>query len=280
MKVALMILTISVIGIGVPKHYISTNNISVGDTFTYAIELPSDIVASLAPTFNGFEIIESLIDRRPTSTVHQFKLQVFSLESQMIPSVALTEINGLEPTILAPIYFNLVSLLTPTSNQLNDISPVYEIWYVNGYLLTILLSILVIAGMAYIAWKKKRQRNQIVMKQKPVPPIDVALDKINELKRQLTADPRVIKAGYFRLTEIFCTYLTNQTKINVLDATTVEMSRLLKSSKDLPLDVIEMILSIAKRMDHYKFSQSPELTMPNIDRTINQIIELIKRVEK
>jgi hypothetical protein len=280
MKVIVILLMASFLGVGVPRHYVSTTNISVGDTFTYTIELPSNIVASIAPSLNGLEIIESMIDRRPTATAHQFKVQVFSVESLMIPTVSLTEINGLAPMDLDPIFFNLVSLLTPTVNELNDISPVFNIWHVNWVLLTILLTVVMIGIMAVVAWKKKQALRLAIADEIKEPPIHIALRSIQGLKQQLSNDPMVIKKSYFQLTEIFCTYISDQTGMNVLDATTVEMGRLLNKSKRLPSEITTMILSISQRMDHYKFSQNPELNMPNIDNTINQVIEIIKKVDQ
>jgi len=280
MKVIVMVLMASFLGVGVPRHYVSTTNISVGDTFTYTIELPSDIVASIEPSFNGLEIIESTIDRRPTATAHQFKVQVFSVESLIIPTVSLTEMNGLAPMDLAPIFFNLVSVLSATANELNDISPVFNIWHVNWVLLTVALTVIVIGIMAVMAWKKKRAIRLAISDEIKEPPMSIALKNIQSLKQQLSNDPMVIKKSYFQLTEIFCTYISDRTSINVLDATTVEMSRLLNKSKRLPSEITEMILSISQRMDHYKFSQNPELNMPNIDNTINQVIEVIKKVDQ
>lgn len=242
--------------------------------------MPSDIVASIEPSFNGLEIIESTIDRRPTATAHQFKVQVFSVESLKIPTVSLTEINGLAPMDLGPIFFNLVSVLSATANELNDISPVFNIWHVNWVFLTIALTVIVIGIMAVLAWKKKQAMRLAILEETKDPPIRIALKNIEDLKQQLTNDPMVIKKSYFHLTEIFCTYISDQTKINVLDATTVEMSRLLKKSKRLPSELTEVILSISQQMDHYKFSQNPELIMPNIDNTIKQVIEAIKKVNR
>ena len=116
----------------VPMHYVSTTNVSVGDTLTYTIELPSQLVASIQPSLNGLEVVSSLIDRRPTANVHQFELQLFSIENVMIPTVSLTEINGVAPIELSPIYFNLVSLLPITANQYN----ITSLWTVVCQLVT------------------------------------------------------------------------------------------------------------------------------------------------
>ena len=54
------------------------------------------------------------------------------------------------------------------------------------------------------------------------------MKRLNDLNEQLLNDPQVVKKGYFELTEIICRYLTDICDINFLDATTVEMQRLLK----------------------------------------------------
>ena len=189
----------SFITFGLPKHYVSTSNISVGDTFMYTIELPSELVASIEPSFNGLEIIDSTIDRRPTATAHQFQVQVFFVDALMIPTVSLTAINGLEPMELEPIYFNLVSLLSATANKLNDIAPVFGIWYVNWLVLTVIITLLVIGGMTYLAWKRKQEMKQAILEEQQDPPIIIALRSIKELKNKLSNDPLTIKKGVFSI---------------------------------------------------------------------------------
>ncbi len=262
-----------------PMHHVSSNTVSIGDVVTYTIELPVTMIESLEPTFNGLEIIESGIDRRVTSNAHQFKLQVFSVDELMIPTLSLTEINGFEPLALPPIYFNLVSLLSPTKNQLNDIEPILGLFYINWVVVAIALTIVMICAIAFYTWRKKKQTKMIAHRIKQDPPIVIAMNEINKLKKHLSNDPDRIKQGYFKLTEIFCTYLTQTTTLNVLDATTVEMHRLLKKSKTISPDMIQSIINVAKEMDHYKFSKAPELNISNIESIIGKIVALIKGVK-
>ena len=195
----------------------------------------------------------------------------------MIPTVSLTEINGVAPIELSPIYFNLVSLLPITANQYNDIAPVFGLWYVNWLLVMIILSLLAIIAMAIIMWKKKKyDENDGVIQQETDPPIVIAMNRIDGVKKTLNNDPAHIKQCYFELTEIFCTYITDETKINVLDATTVEMNRLLKQAKSLSSDRVMSIINASKEMDHHKFSQTPDLSRKTIDSIIQQLVSIMK----
>lgn len=279
MKVLVLWWMLTVMGMGIPMHYVSTYNVSVGDTFTYTVELPAFAMLSIQPTLNGLELIDDRIDERPTATVYQYKLQVFSIENAMIPTLSITEINGVPPVELSPIYLNIVSLLTPTTNQLHDIAPIYSLLYINWVWVSVLLTLLGIAMMAVVAWRKKvANANQRAMRTPKISPRTVALTQMDALKRQLETNPERIKHGYFELTEILCRFLTDETNINVLDATTVEMHRLLKQSQGVSNKHSEQVIAVSHDMDHYKFSKNPELDMAKIQTTMGEITRLIKDI--
>ena len=275
------LITVSLLMHALPVHYVSSTTVSVGDTVTYTIEVPVTMIESLQPTFNGLEVTEPIMERRPTSNAHQFKLQVFSVDNVMIPTMSITDVNGFEPLDLPPIYFNLVSLLSPTMNQINDIDPLFSLVYINWIIVVAALTMAIVLGIGVYTWRNRQKAKIMVAhEEKRQPPIVIAMNDINQLKQQLTNDPEKIKEGYFKLTEIFCRYITHTTTINVLDATTVEMHRLLKHSKRVSPNMVQGIINVSKEMDHYKFSPSPELNKASIETVIEKVVALIRGAQQ
>ena len=90
---------------------------------------------------------------------------------------------------------------------------------------------------------------------------------------------KIIKASYFKLTEILFNYLTVKIQLNLLESTTVEVQRLFQLKKPLKINVANEIIQVSKEMDHYKFSQNPSYKIDNIKNTIKGISTIIKGIE-
>ena len=146
-------------------------------------------------------------------------------------------------------------------------------------ILTILIVIFVVCAFMLGYWRKK---NLVMVSQsnQPIePPHKVAQKQLNALLKSLTNDPKIIKASYFKLTEILFSYLTVKIQLNLLESTTVEVQRLFQLKKPLKSDVANEIIQVSKEMDHYKFSQNPSYKIDNIKNTIKGISTIIKGIE-
>ena len=275
--IALIISTNMIISL--PKHFVSTNNVSVGEKFSYTIALPIDSEVEIQPELSQFDVINTTIVENEDERQYQYELQLFTIENLIIPTLSITEINDIPPVILNPIFLSLKSTLTPTANELNDIAPLFNIFHINLIVLwVILLFIAIISALLYSKFKRKKQIS--IQQAISEPPIKIALKEIDQLKNSLSHDQLIIKNGYFKLTEIFCNFITDETNINVLDATTVEMKRLMKSSSRINNDSAKNIIKLSEKMDHYKFSPNPILDKPIIDQIIQEAIELIKGISR
>jgi hypothetical protein len=276
----LVILTMTTIGF--PKHYVSTTNITVGETIQYFIDFPPNIDVTIQlPTINGFEMLEQSVEKRSTVNSHRFTLQAFSIDNMAIPSMSFTMINGLDPIELPPIYFTVTSLLSPTMNQLNDIAPLISLFQINWMFIVLGLFLVTCIALGIYSWRRKQQEiHQLAVIDKREPPIDYALKRLKILENSLSSEQALIKQGYFELTEIFFTYITDSTQINVIDATTVEMQRLFNQKKPFKVDDSTQILTIAREIDHYKFSENPAFNINRLKETIQQIKLLIKKVDQ
>ncbi len=279
MKIFLTLLLFSHILLGLPKHYVSTSNITVGETFTYTIAIPSESSVTINPTLDNFNLINSSIEEDENERRYNYELQAFTIEELIIPTVSITEINDIPPVVLDPIFLMLETTLTSTANQLNDIAPLFSIFHINLlylWIFLLILGIIVIAVISVVRKKKQQLYEQSLVKD---PPIKIALKEISELKKSLTNDPQTIKQGYFKLTEIVCKFITAQTELNVLDATTIEMKRMLKTSQINTANT-STIINLSEKMDHFKFSESPVFQRNEIDQTILQAVDLLKGLSK
>ncbi len=275
--IALIISTNMIVSL--PKHFVSTNNVSVGEKFSYTVALPIDSEVEINPQLSQFDVINTTIIENESERQYQYELQLFTIEDLIIPTLSITEINDIPPVILGPIFLSLKSTLTPTANELNDIAPLFSIFHINLILLwVLLLFIAIISALLYSKFKRKKQIS--IQQAVSEPPLKIALKEIDQLKHSLSHDQLIIKNGYFILTEIFCNFITEETNINVLDATTVEMRRLMKNSSKINNDMAKNIIKLSEKMDHFKFSQNPALEKPNIDQTIQEAIELIKGISR
>ena len=147
------------IGFAMPVHYVSTSSITVGEKFTYTVELPVEIAESIQPTFATFEVVKSNRILTPTSTVFEYTLQTFEIDSLKIPTQTIYSINGYPPVELMPITLQLKTMLTATTNQLNDIAAILSLWYINWIIVGIVLLIIVITAGVIFRWVQQKNNS-------------------------------------------------------------------------------------------------------------------------
>jgi hypothetical protein len=279
--IAALFLIFNISLMSLPRHSVSSTNVSVGDTVIYTIKFPPNTLIDFnLPTINGLERINRTIEKNPDYDAYNYYLQVFSVDNVMIPTVSIHSINGIAPIDLPPLFFTIQSLISPTMNQLNDIAPLLSVFHIGwGMALITLIIIFIVCALLLSYWRKK---NAVMATQpnKPTePPHKVAQKQLNALLKSLTNDPHAIKASYFKLTEILFNYLTVKIQLNLLESTTVEVQRLFQLKKPLPIDLAKDVIRVSKEMDHYKFSQNPSYKIDNIKKTIKDISTIIKGIE-
>ena len=127
--IAALFLILNISLMSLPRHSVSTTNVSVGDTVIYTIKFPPNTLIDFnLPTINGLEQINQTIEKQPDYDAYNYYLQVFSVDNIMIPTVSIHSINGVAPIDLPPLFFTIQSLISPTMNQLNDIAPLLSIF--------------------------------------------------------------------------------------------------------------------------------------------------------
>ena len=72
--------------ISLPKHFVSTNNVSVGEKFSYTIALPIDSEVEIQPELSQFDVINTTIIENEDERQYQYELQLFTIENLIIPT--------------------------------------------------------------------------------------------------------------------------------------------------------------------------------------------------
>lgn len=268
------IIVISSLLIAMPSHYISSTNLTIGEPIKYTIELPTTLTKNIQPTLDQFEVVQSTIDKRSTATVFEYILRTFDTEITQIPSQSIIAINGYPPIHLNAIPIQIISTLTPTQNQYNDIAQIYELQYINWIMVFVIAAIAIILAGFYI-WKRRQTSVGTEIEVVKEPPLKIALKALKAVEQAMADNEAVIKKSYFDLTEIFCTYLTDELNINVLDATTIEMKVMLKDEKLIDTKKIQKIIEVSEIIDHYKFSNNPTFDLATCKSNLQQIKKIM-----
>ena len=261
--------------LALPAHTVSTQNIAIGTPFTYSIAVPINFPYQLTPSFGVFEHIKTTVKEQRHAKIFHFRLQTFTLDSTVIPTQSIVGANGVPPSILRPIPLQVRSILT--SNQMNDISPVMNMLYIPWFLVGMGVGCIACILLGVYGWRYYKQRMQ---KHTELPIVEHpgkrAMAALKALNRSVTNDPTVIHNGYIELTEIMCQFISNMTDINVVDATTTEMKQALKNVPKLTTDQYQNVIQLADEMDHYKFSENPELKKESIQQSIQKVVGIVK----
>lgn len=141
-----------------------------------------------------------------------------------------------------------------------DILPDWITDYWGWYLLAI---ILIAGGVAGYLLVTKKGRAVILPAKKPVPPYELAMRQLNELKEQHLCENGQEREFYTRLTEILRDYLARRFGINAMEMTSSQIVSVLESNAEtkLPNRYMKQILEIA---DFVKFAKVRPLPDDNV----------------
>lgn len=141
-----------------------------------------------------------------------------------------------------------------------DFLPDWITDYWGWYLLAIML---IAGGVAGYLLVTKKGRAAILPAKKPVPPYELAMRQLNELKEQHLCENGQEREFYTRLTEILRDYLARRFGINAMEMTSSQIVSVLESNAEtkLPNRYMKQILEIA---DFVKFAKVRPLPDDNV----------------
>lgn len=175
-------------------------------------------------------------------------------------------------------------------SKMEDINPIagameFETkWYdflpdwITDYWQWILAALLVIVGgiCAYLILTKKVDV-PLIPKKKPIPPYQLAIMRLNELREQNVWQNGREKEYYTRLIDILRDYLQGRFGINAMEMTSQQITRVLHDNETtrMPNQRMKQILEIA---DFVKFAKVRPMPDDNL-RSLNEAVQFVEETK-
>ena len=277
------------------KTYVSTTTITIGDKFSYNVEIlynPDVLLDDVDPAggLDAFEIKDyNIIGPKRKSFFSKrmvkefiYTLSTFTTGDYTIPSLELsfTDFNGEKKTIKSGGIKITVLSVKPSENDkddIRDIKPVikarYPVWYY--WVLLGIVLLLAGAGVGYYMYRAKKIPD-FLRKQPAVvePPHVIAFRKLKELENSDLLEKGQIKTYYIILSEIIKSYLESYFGIPLLDKTTYEVYYSLREV-EIDKKVIVEIREFLEDCDLVKFAKY----IPDVKEIAKNYETAVKLVE-
>lgn len=147
--------------------------------------------------------------------------------------------------------------------------------YIPLWIFWVLAAIAVLAG-AYVAYIKLRRHHEKVIEEaaKPLPPYELAIGRLSQLRNSNIANMGHEKQFYTELTEILRQYLHGRFGINAMEMTSGQIIKALRSNPEtrLPAERVNDVLRIA---DFVKFAKERPLAEDN-NRAMMRATEFVE----
>lgn len=147
--------------------------------------------------------------------------------------------------------------------------------YIPLWTLVLLIAIIVIVSTIFIIMATRKHKETIAIQaQKPLPPYELAMVRLEELRRSGKAIPGQEKAFYTELTEILRQYLRGRFGINAMEMTSGQIVRALRSNPEtrIPSEQVNAVLQVA---DFVKFAKEKPLADDN-QRALQRATEFVE----
>jgi len=270
---------------------IDTTLIRIGEEIQYTIEVEADSTALVlfpeGQSFGPLEVIESYkVDTSFAAAkmrlikkygLTQFDSGTYKLPSQRVmiddrgfnTDSSLIEVRDIPVDTLKQKMFNIKPAIE-VEGPSRDFT----------WLLYILLPIIVLGGIAYLIFRRKKLKEE---RERQLPPYEEAMVALQQLDASEFLNENKSKAYYSSLTEIVKRYLDREVDSTALESTSDEVIERLQLHKDagsfdFDHDTIQKLAAIFKRADLVKFAKMrQEMGQARSDRSsIEEIINETK----
>lgn len=147
--------------------------------------------------------------------------------------------------------------------------------WITDYWYIYLMALIIIAGgiAAYLLLTKKG-RSVILPAKKPIPPYELALQQLNELRERHLCENGQEKEFYTRLTEILRDYLERRFGINAMEMTSTQIVSTLSDNEQTrqPNRYMKQVLEVA---DFVKFAKVRPLPDDNV-KSFNSALQFVE----
>ena len=164
-----------------------------------------------------------------------------------------TAFSGIVTLKVIPVDVDSLETINPLAAVAEPRTRWYD--YVPVWVPWILLGLAVAALCTALVWYFRRRKEVIIVRrQKPVPPYELAMQRLNALAEQKLAENGHEKAYYTELVDILREYLAGRFGINAMEMTSPQIVKALRANAETRMSAEEMkpVLEIA---DFVKFAK-------------------------
>ena len=256
---------------------ISPDSVSIGDRFTYTIEIEKDIAQGIFfPMFGGEDTAYELIEEPSIDTLSRegrklklrksYRLAAFQEGRHMIvPQVIYADKNIIDTLSGEDTLEFLVTtfVIDSTSHSIFDIKPQMDMPFkfgeVSGYVKWMFLALLIVALLLYVAYRVLRHYGKslhdIFHTTPPLPPHEVARMALERLYVQRLWQAEKHKLYYSTLTDILRTYIDGRFGVGAMEMTSDEIIEAMRKI-DLPQKNAMDLTEILRSADLVKFAKA------------------------
>jgi hypothetical protein len=273
------------------RSKVDTTSILIGNPvhFSFEMELPANTKINFPAwndsLFNGLTLLEigkvdtiRMEGKSDLKLTQTLTLTAFDSGDFSIPPITLF-INGDSTKPLFTEPYQIKSTFPPVAldKEIKDIKPPIEPafdWVFWTLIALGILAALVIAWLAFQIFQKKQNPFAKIFEEKPLPPHEKALKKLEELKQKKLWQNGMEKQYHVELSEIVREYIEGRFKVQALEQVTdqtLEEMKFLVSP-----EVLTMLKQILSLSDLVKFARQQASQGEN-ELSLNNAFELVKR---
>lgn len=294
LSVTLLIAAPSLFAAGTLKQSLDSAYIMMGRTTTLNIEMLADgpLKGHLTLQPKAYPPEVEIADEGMTDTTsignnryelrRRITLQSFDSGTYTLPPVLW--IDGKDTIKSSVLALKVIPVPVDTLTDIHDYADVAEPdsrwtdsmpdWIVNwGW--WVLLALIIISGGVWAWWKYGRKRPQtIVAPEKQIPPYELAVMRLNELRQEHLCENGREREFYTRLTEILRQYLHSRFGINAMEMTTHQIMSAIRRNEQTRMQesLMDRVLEMA---DFVKFAKARPLPDDNV-RTFNSAMQFVE----
>ncbi len=231
--------------------------------------------------FHGIDVVasDSSAVRNDDRTLYNFDftIQAFDPGTVTIPPFCVVPAPGADTVRsgalalkVAPVDVDSLETIHPMASIVSANSRWYD--YIPGWLVWVLIIVAVLAGgfAAYILLRKRKQEIE-EQKAAPVPPYELAISRLEKLRKSNLAESGQEKQYYTMLVDILRQYLEGRFGINAMEMTSTQIVRALRSNPEtrMTADEVRAVLSVADFVKFAKVRPLPDDNVKAFRRAVN-----------
>lgn len=246
--------------------------LNVGERLTPEVEVAATPQADTSSIGSGREEIrQSIVLQAFDSGLYTIGPLVYAAGADTVLSNALAlKVIPASVDSLAAIhdYAGVASPRTRLWDYLPDF--VADYWWV-----MLLLGLAALGMAAYILWRRKNSLlGAVLPKKKPVPPYELAMRRLSQLKEEKLCESGREKEFYTRLTEILRVYLDSRFGINAMEMTSTQIMHNVSVNTETKPSA-KLMKSILEMADFVKFAKVRPLPDDNA-RTFAMALQFVE----